>query len=83
METDMNPETLRTFLGYCTLINFALLIFSSVSLLLLQEKISAMHARFFHIDQEAVRTLYFRFLANYKTLIIVFNLVPWIALHLI
>lgn len=79
----MNIEFARAFLGYCTLINFSLLLFSSVFLIFMQDKISSLHARVFLIDQEAVRTMYFNYLANYKILIIVFNLVPYITLYLV
>ena len=60
----MNMEYVRTVLGYCTLINFGILLFSSVFLIFLQDKISSLHARVFQIDQEAVRMMYFNYLAK-------------------
>jgi hypothetical protein len=75
-------ETLTTFFGWCTVINFGLMAFGVVKLLLIQDWASRVHAKMFGLDEAPVRTAYFQFLANYKIAILVFNLAPYIALKI-
>lgn len=78
----MTATDLANFLGWCTLLNFGLLIFSSLMLVLFLKPVSQLHARLFNLDSADLSIVYFRFLANYKVLIIVFNLVPYLALRI-
>lgn len=59
-------ETLTTFLGWSTVINFGVL------------AVSAIPAWSFEIRP----LIYFQYLAQYKIAIFVFNLVPYIALKI-
>ena len=43
---------------------------------------SKVHAKMFQIDDASVRQVYFRYLAYYKIAILVFNLVPYVALRI-
>jgi len=45
--------------------------------------IGSIHASMFKLEQEDLSKAYFRYLANYKILVIVFNLVPYLALRII
>ena len=76
----MNIETIREFLGWCTVINFGLMALVVVKLLLVRDWASRVHAKMFGFDEGSVREAYFQFVAYYKIAIIVFNLVPYIAL---
>jgi hypothetical protein len=80
--TDMNMVEFANFLGWCTLINFALLIFSSMALMIAHKPVSKLHGRLFNIEQSELSIAYFNYLGNYKVLIIVFNLVPYLALRI-
>ncbi len=79
----MNIETLTTFFGWCTVINLVILLIASLKLIVLGEWASSVHARMFKIDGKTVRLAYFKFIAYYKLAIIVFSLVPFIALKII
>lgn len=79
----MNIETLREFLGWCTVVNFGLLIISSALLMALRDWVSKIHSKMFGIDEAWVRQAYFSYLANFKIAVIVLNFVPWIALNLV
>ena len=76
----MSIETIREFLGWCTIINLGVFLFSTVKILLIRDWASKIHARMFNIDETSVRHSYFMYLAYYKIAIIVFNIVPYIAL---
>ena len=71
------------FLGWCTLINVGFLLVSSVLLFLFKDPISQIHHRMTGVEPDKLMSLYFQYLAHYKIFIIVFNLVPYIALKII
>jgi hypothetical protein len=78
----MSMTELTTFFGWCTIINFSLLIISSLMLFALQEQIATIHSKLTGIQAESLRSMYFNYLGNYKILIIVFNVVPYIVLRI-
>lgn len=43
----------------------------------------AMHSKMFGLEEKELGSLYFRFLAYYKIVVIAFNLVPYFALRII
>jgi len=76
-------ELITRLLGWCCTINIGLLILATIVLVSMRETVSRMHARMFGLSEEEVARQYFRYLANYKTLIIVFNLTPYVVLRVI
>lgn len=42
-----------------------------------------MHGKLFGMDETALSAAYFRYLATFKIVVIVFNVVPWIALQIV
>ena len=78
----MNIETLRDFFNWCVAINVGIFIVSTVNMVLIGGWASKIHAKMFDVDPTWVRQAYFSFLAHYKIVLIVFVVVPWIALHL-
>lgn len=79
----MELDTFSHLLGWCTVINTGILVLSSVLAGLLGPSVATLHARLFGLDARTLQGTYFQFLGNYKLLIIVFNLVPWIALKIL
>jgi hypothetical protein len=77
----MYLEPFRDFLGWCTLINFGVLILMTVSLLLFRKKISGLHARMFGFSESQAPIEFYRFIAYYKMAVLIFNLVPYLALR--
>ena len=78
----MSIETIREFLGWCTVINLGFILFATVKILLIRDWASKIHAKMFRIDEESVRQTYFQFLAIYKVAFVVLNLVPYVALQI-
>ena len=78
----MTLVTMTTFFGWMIILNFGLLLFSTIALLAGRDKFTALHAGLFQMEQADVKNAYFSYLANYKILIIVFCLMPYIALKL-
>ena len=73
-------ETLTTFFGWCTVLNFGLMAFGLVKLLVLRDWASGVHAKMFGIDETQVRAAYFQYFVNYKIAIVVFTILlqPWL-----
>ncbi len=76
-------ETLTAFLGWCTVINFGLLVLAALGLMSMRSWIAPMHSRMFKVSEKNLSRYYFEYMANYKLLVIVLNLVPYIALKII
>ena len=76
-------EQITAFFGWMTVLNTALLVLSTIALIAMRGFISKTHGKLFGIAPEALNTLYFNYLGHYKITIVVFNLVPYMALRLI
>jgi hypothetical protein len=75
-------ETLAAFLGWCTLINMGMLTFASLMLVSMRGTISKIHGNMFGLEDADLSRAYFQYLAQYKILIFVFNLIPYLALRI-
>ena len=79
----MNIMTLTeftTFLGWCAVINYGLMIVSALAIMIWREPIARLHSKLFALDEADMPKLYFDYLGKFKILVIVFNIVPWVAL---
>jgi len=78
----MTIETLRVFFGWCTVINLGLFIFSAILIIAIRGMAARMHAKMFNVDEAFILQTYYKYLGHYKIAIIVFNLVPYLALKI-
>ena len=76
----MSSETLQQFLGWCTAINVALLAVTTLAAGPLRGAVQGIHARMFGLSEDDLKRAYFQYVAQYKIAVIVFNIVPYIAL---
>ncbi|WP_377193068.1 DUF6868 family protein [Ruegeria meonggei] len=79
----MTQELLTTLFGWMAVLNIAVLLFSTLMIVLLQEWAVTVHGRMFQMEPPEVRRAYFRYLANYKILTLIFCIIPWLALKLV
>ncbi len=75
-------QTVTAFFGWTTVINFVFLAVTTIAVVALRGFITRLHAKMFGLDPEDVVRDYFRYIAQYKIAIIIFSLVPYIALRL-
>jgi hypothetical protein len=68
---------------WCTLINYAILTIWFVLFVFAHEWLYRLHSRWFKLSVETFDTLNYSGMGIYKIGILLFNLVPLIALHLI
>ena len=78
----MTTETLTALLGWVTVVNFGLLIFSTIMLILLRGWVSNIHSKMFGLSEQDISRAYFQYLAQYKIAILMLNLTPYIALKI-
>jgi hypothetical protein len=79
----MDIRTLREFFKWCTVINVALFILSAIMIMTATDFIYDVHGQLFHIPREAFDVVLYSFLGFYKIVILVFNLVPFVALLIV
>ena len=79
----MDLEKLTELFKWMTIINVGLLVFSSFSIMLLRNILCKMHAKLFGIEEDQVAVVAYGYLGMFKILVIVFNIVPYIALLLL
>ncbi len=73
-------SALTVILGWCLLINSVLLLFVTLMIYFKLDFVMSMHKKVFPITSTELKAIYFQYLAFYKLLIIVFNLVPYLVL---
>ena len=73
-------ETVREFLGWCSVINIAMLFLSTLMLTTMRGWIIKIHSSMTGVSEADLPRIYLEFLGNYKMLIIILNIVPYIAL---
>ena len=75
-------DSLTVFLGWCSVINIGILLFTTFILIMLRQPVSKLHSKLFGVNQKKLLATYFQYLGNYKIAIFMLNLVPYIALKL-
>ncbi len=75
-------ETIREFLGWCSVINIGMLFLSTIMLTVMRSWIIKIHANLTGVSEAELPRIYLEFLGNYKILIVVVNFVPYIALRI-
>ena len=76
-------DTITAVLGWCSLINISILCFVALILSFMRGFVIKIHSALLSLSEEDLCRAYFQYLAQYKLLVIVFNLVPYFALKLI
>lgn len=79
----MTPELVRSVLGWCTVINFGLLFLWLLAFALAGGWMHRFHSHLFHMDRECFNAIHYAGMAVFKMLVIVFNLVPYLALRIV
>lgn len=71
------------FLIWCTVIDYAILFIWFGAFVFVHDRLYRMHSRWFKVSVETFDAIHYGGLAVFKLLILVFNLVPLIALHFV
>ena len=76
----MTIDTLTTFLGWCSIINIGVLLFSTLMMIVVRDFAIKLHSSLFGVNAEELPLIYLQYLGNFKVAIIILNIVPYIAL---
>ena len=79
----MDIQTLTTFFMWCTIINAGFLFFLALVYLLAPNLAYRLQSRFIPISRETFDVVFYSFIGFLKVVVLVFNVVPWIALLII
>lgn len=69
-------------LGWASVINIGFLLFATVILVSAKSTIMTMHSKMFGVSEKELSIFYFKFLANYKVLTLVFIVSPYCSLKI-
>ena len=78
----MTMQALTEFLGWASVINIAVLAFSSIVVIVMRGPMSRVHSNMFGVDEKDLGRAYFQYLGQYKIAIFVLNLGPYLALKI-
>ena len=79
----MDIEKLQEFFFWCMLVNLGIYVLTAILILIFHNTVLKIQSKLFRLDEETVSKAVYKYLANYKLLITVFNFVPWIAILII
>ena len=80
---NLTKENVRTFLGWCSLINIGLLIYWILALTLGNEFVFQIHTRWFDIPHDRFDEIHYTMMGYFKLMVILFNLTPYLVLRFV
>ena len=79
----MDIDTITAFFMWCTILNVALLLLSSLMCICAGDWAYRIQSKWFSVSRETFNVAIYSFLGLYKLLVIVFNVIPYVALLII
>ena len=79
----MDIQTLTSFFMWCSIINIGFLIFLALVYMLMPNLAYQLQSKFIPISRETFDIVFYSFIGFFKVVVLVFNVVPWIALIII
>ena len=79
----MTLEIIRDALGWCTVINFGLLLWWFLFFTFAHDWTYRMHSRWFNLSTDRFDTIHYAGIAIFKIGIFLFNLVPYLSLRIV
>ncbi len=79
----MSIELLIKFLGWCAVLNIALLCWWVFFMTFAHDWVYRMHSKWFYLETQRFDSIHYAGIAFYKLSIILFNIAPYLALRII
>ena len=76
-------EIVRAVLGWSSLFNLAVLLLAAVVVTVAGDTLKSIHSSFYGLSDADLDRAYFQYMANYKIMILVFNLGPYLAMRIV
>lgn len=79
----MNIEMLTGFFMWCSIINVGLLLLSFLMMACAGDFVYRLHSQWYPMPRETFNVALYALTGGYKIVVLVFNIVPWIALTMV
>lgn len=79
----MNIETLTSFFMWCSIINVGLLLLWTAFIVFAPDLVYRKQIKFFQIPREAFDVAIYALIGTFKLGVIMFNIVPYVALSIV
>jgi hypothetical protein len=79
----MSIAMIRDILLWCAVINYGVLLVWFLFFLLAHDWIYRLHSRWFYLSREQFDAIHYIGMALFKSGILLFNLVPYVSLHIV
>jgi len=79
----MTDDTITSFFGWLALLNLGTLIFGTLVIMALRDRVAGLHARLFALETAETRRFIYIWLGHYKIATLVFSVMPYLALRLL
>jgi hypothetical protein len=79
----MTLEAIRSFLAWCTVINFGLLICWFLFMSLAHDWLYRLNSKWYNLSVDRFDAIHYSGIAFYKILVLIFNLVPYLAIRIV
>lgn len=79
----MTLELFRSMLGWCSLINLAILLWWFFFFTVAHDWTYRLHGRWFKLSVEQFDSIHYAGIAYFKLTVLVFNVVPYLALRIV
>ena len=80
---NVTTENLRTFLGWCTVINLGILLYWSIALVFARELVFWAHTSAVEISKESFAEINYAMMGYFKLAVILFNVTPYLVLRFV
>jgi hypothetical protein len=78
----MTIQLFQTFIGWCAVINYGLLLFWAAIFILVHDRVYRLHSQWFDLTKERFDALHYLLMGVYKILVLVFFVIPYFAILL-
>jgi hypothetical protein len=78
----MSIEEIAVLLGWCTVLNFCVLMLTAIALTLFRKPVHGIHTSLSGLSADELNKLYFQYMGNFKILWILFNLIPYLVIRI-
>ena len=79
----MDIQTLTSFFGWCTIINAGFFLFVTLFITIAPDLVYRLQIKFLPISRDTYNVVIYSFLGLVKIFLVVFNVVPYVALRLV
>ena len=78
---NVTKENLRTFLGWCTVINLGMLLYWFLAIAFAHDFVFQVHTWWFEISKERFDEIHYTMMGYYKLAVLLFNVTPYLVLR--